>query len=109
VLEMMTDEYNECEGTPMYDAGSMTPTVGMTPSLNGMLTPGSYYPMTPAGAGFSPRMDGQFGVDSPGYASPSPGYGNPTSPGYGVQGYRVASPIYNNGGNNRQSPNYGVK
>lgn len=56
---MMTDDYKEGEGTPMYDAdsGAMTPTVGMTPSLNGMVTPASFYPMTPAGAGFSPRID----------------------------------------------------
>jgi DNA-directed RNA polymerase II subunit RPB1 len=83
ILDMMSDEYKDGEGTPMqYDEGGMmTPTVGMTPTLNGMMTPGSFYPMTPAGAGFSPRIDGQHGVESPGYASPSPGYINPASPG----------------------------
>jgi hypothetical protein len=44
----MSDEYN-CGETPMYDAttGDMTPTVGMTPTINGMMTPMSAYPMTP--------------------------------------------------------------
>lgn len=85
----MSDEY--CKDTPMMedDTGSMTPTVGMTPTINGMMTPASQYPMTPSGALFSPRMDGQLGFESPGYASPSPGYGvNPASPGYGVAGYQ---------------------
>lgn len=107
ILEMMTDELKDGE-TPMYDAqnGNMTPTVCMTPTLNGMMTPVSSYPMTPSGALFSPRLDGQFGVESPGYQSPSPAYANPTSPGYGVAGYQFTSPIYNNAQNNRQSPNY---
>ena len=48
ILERMSDEYN-CGETPMYDAttGDMTPTVGMTPTINGMMTPMSAYPMTP--------------------------------------------------------------
>jgi len=109
VLEMlMTDDYKEGEGTPMYrheESTAMTP--HMTPSLNGMVTPASLYPMTPAGAGFSPRIDAQFGVDSPGYASPSPGYQNPASPRYGgVQGYQFASPIY---GATKQTPTYALK
>jgi len=34
-------------------------------------------------------MDGHYGVDSPGYQSPSPVYGgNPASPGYAVAGYK---------------------
>ena len=88
VMDMlMSDDYKDGEGTPMYrheESTAMTPTVGMTPSLNGMVTPASLYPMTPAGAGFSPRIVAHFGVDSHGYASPSPGYQNPASPRYGV-------------------------
>ena len=91
---MMSDDYC-CNDTPMYqddEKGNMTPTVGMTPGIGDMMTPGSIYPTTPGqgGALFSPRMDGAHGMESPGYASPSPGYGGPTnaaSPGYGVAGY----------------------
>ena len=47
ILEMMTDDFKGGD-TPMYGSdGSMTPTVGMTPSLNGALTPSSFYAMTP--------------------------------------------------------------
>lgn len=71
---------NDCHETPMYeDDQSMTPTVGMTPSVHGLMTPASNYPMTPGGAMFSPNLHG-VGPDSPGYASPSPGYGGPGSP-----------------------------
>ena len=76
----------------MYEdeKGNMTPTVGMTPGIGDMMTPNSHYPNTPVNALFSPRMDGAHGMESPGYASPSPGYGDPinaASPGYGVAGY----------------------
>lgn len=70
----------------------MTPTVGMTPSVHGLMTPASNYPMTPGGAIFSPNLHGGFGPESPGYASPSPGYGGgPGSPN------NVASPGYTHG------------
>lgn len=55
----MTDDLNGVD-TPIYGSehGNITPTVGLTPSLHGLLTPASVYPITPSGAGFSPRMEG---------------------------------------------------
>jgi DNA-directed RNA polymerase II subunit RPB1 len=77
----MEDDCGVVDDTPVYDQ-SFTPTQAMTPG-SGMMTPMSHYPMTPSGALFSPKMDGQYGFDSPGYQSPSPAYGfNQTSPGY---------------------------
>lgn len=76
----------------MCDAvtGDMTPILEMTPNVHGMMTPQSAYPLTPSAAGFSPRIDGVYGFDSPGYQSPSPAYGTipkPVSPSYAGHGY----------------------
>ena len=107
VLEMISEMGDDQGSTPMpIQEGNLTPTVGMTPSLNGLATPGSFYPMTPSGALFSPKPEGGVGgFDSPGYQSPSPGYvgANVASPGY-TSGYQFASPVYNQGV--KQSPNY---
>jgi hypothetical protein len=108
VLETISEIDDQCN-TPMQEGdsvahGNLTPTVCMTPNLAGLATPASFYPMTPHGALFSPRHDGQIGFDSPAYQSPSPAYGNPTSPGY-ITGYQFNSPVYNQGGL-KQSPNY---
>lgn len=101
----MGSEYEHGGDTPyVYDGEKpMTPMIGMTPSLNGMMTPASIYPMTPNTGAFSPRLDeNNHGFGSPYYQSPSPVYGiQRSSPLYKSGVYQPNSPNYP-----KQSPNY---